>query len=584
MKKLFNISYLILIATLLAACAKQSSPMGGPKDEDSPILLSSDPKNESINIKPEKIDLEFNEYVELENPTQSIIITPKIDKDKVEYTALKEHVLIDLNQELEDSTTYVFNFQKSIQDITEGNPAEQLKLVFSTGETIDSLSVSGQVDYWFSEDKPDYKDILVGLYINEDSTDLFTSAPYYIAQVDTAGKYKITNIKAGTFRAYAWYDENNSLKAEHRSEPYGFLSEPLEVNENIENLQINLNRADLSTLKINRTSSTSGKFDVILSKDLANYNVFHQDKNTKLFFRKKDNNIRFYHTELINDSTEVRLQLMDSVGVQIDSTFYARFEESDRSKEKLEISTLGETQFIDTINAKLSFNKPIFNINYDSLYIAYDTASTIILNPDMVSFADSSGSRTLLNLTIPINDSIPYEKYKLIAADSTFQDVEMLWNEEEFEATYSRLKKDNLGDEISGKVLTDERPIIIQLLDKSNNIIREKYLTETNQFSFTKLEATNYKLRAIIDRNKNKAWDPGNINFKIQPEPVYFYYDEESRSKELILRGGWTLQDQILTKRRETGLLINNKALETYEIDEIPLSILEITEDDLLTN
>ncbi|GAB3000870.1 hypothetical protein GCM10027284_18040 [Cyclobacterium sediminis] len=584
MKNLFKISYLVLIATFLGACAKQSSPMGGPKDEDPPILLSSDPKNESINIKPEKIDLEFNEYVELENPTQSIIITPKIDKDKVEYTALKEHVLIDLNQELEDSTTYVFNFQKSIQDITEGNPAEQLKLVFSTGETIDSLSVSGQVDYWFSEDKQEFKDILVGLYINDDSTDLFTSAPYYIAQVDTAGKYEITNIKAGTFRAYAWHDENNSLKAEYRSEAYGFLSEPLEVNENIENLQINLNRADLSTLKINRTSSTSGKFDVILSKELANYKVFHQDKNTKLFFRKKDNNIRFYHTELINDSTEVRIQLMDSVGVKIDSTLYARFEESDRSKEKLEISTLGVTQFIDTINARLSFNKPIFNINYDSLYIAYDTASTIAINQNMVSFADSSGSRTLLNLTIPINDSIPYEKYKLIAADSTFQDVEMLWNEEEFEATYSRLKKDNLGDEISGKVLTDELPIIIQLLDKNDNIVREKYLTETNQFSFTKLEATNYKLRAIIDRNKNKAWDQGNINFKIQPEPVYFYYDEESRSKELILRGGWTLQDQIITKRRETGLLINNKSKETYEIDEIPVSILEITEKDLLIN
>ncbi|MBR9774168.1 MAG: hypothetical protein GYB55_03835 [Cytophagales bacterium] len=584
MKNNFNIFYLVIIATLLGACAKQSSPMGGPKDEDSPILLSSDPKNESINIKPEKLDLEFNEYVELENPTQSIIITPKIDKDKVEYTALKDHIIIDLNQELEDSTTYVFNFQKSIQDITEGNPAEQLKLVFSTGETIDSLSVSGKVDYWFSEDKPDYKDILVGLYINEDTTDLFTSAPYYIAQVDTAGKYEITNIKAGIFRAYAWYDENNSLKAEHRSEPYGFLSEPLEVNNNIQNLQINLNRADLSALKINRTSSTSGKFDVILSKELANYKVFHQDKNTKLFFRKKDNNIRFYHTELINDSTQVRLQLMDSVGVKVDSTFYAKFEESDRSKEKLEVSSIGEAKFIDTIQAKLSFNKPILNINYDSLYVAYDTASKITIHPDMVSFADSTGSRTILNLTIPINDSIPYEKYKLIALDSTFQDVELLWNEEAFETTFNRLKKDNLGDEISGKVQTDEGPIIIQLLDKNNNVVQEKYLTETNQFSFTKLEATNYKLRAIIDRNKNKAWDPGNINFNIQPEPVYFYYDEESRSKELILRGGWTLQDQIIPKRRETGLLINNNSIEIYEIDEIPLSILEIREEDLISN
>ena len=220
---IYRISF-IIIASLLGSCAKQSSPMGGPKDEDPPILISSNPINESINVKPEKIDLEFNEYIKLENPSQSIIITPKVEKDKVEFLAIKNRVQISLNQELEDNTTYVFNFQKSIQDASEGNPAERLKLVFSTGETIDSLTVTGKVDYWFSKDNENYKDLLVGLYINGDTTDLFTAAPYYIAQVDTAGKFEITNIKAGTFRTYAWYDDNNSLKAEYRNEPYGFIS------------------------------------------------------------------------------------------------------------------------------------------------------------------------------------------------------------------------------------------------------------------------------------------------------------------------------------------------------------------------
>ncbi|EPR70432.1 hypothetical protein ADIWIN_3571 [Winogradskyella psychrotolerans RS-3] len=158
-------------------------------------------------------------------------------------------MLITLNQELEDSTTYVFNFQKSIQDIAESNPAERLKLVFSTGSTIDSLTVSGKVDYWFPKAKEDYEDLLVGLYIDQDTLDLFSSAPYYIAQVDTAGKFEITNIKAGTFRAYAWYDDNNSLKTEYRSEPYGFISEPIEVNKNLEDLQININRARFESIK-----------------------------------------------------------------------------------------------------------------------------------------------------------------------------------------------------------------------------------------------------------------------------------------------------------------------------------------------
>ena len=50
----------------------------------------------------------------------------------------------------------------------------------------------------------------------------------------------------------------------------------------------------------------------------------------------------------------------------------------------------------------------------------------------MLYLTDSTGSRTELNITIPINDSIPFEKYKLVAADSTFKDVENLFNEKEF--------------------------------------------------------------------------------------------------------------------------------------------------------
>tara|TARA_R110002124_G_scaffold287335_3_gene473232 strand:+ start:12853 stop:14607 length:1755 start_codon:yes stop_codon:yes gene_type:complete len=580
---IFKISF-IIIASILGSCAKQSSPMGGPKDEEPPILISSNPINESINVKPEKIDLEFNEYIKLENPSQSIIITPKVEKDKVEFLAIKNRVQISLNQELEDNTTYVFNFQKSIQDASEGNPAERLKLVFSTGETIDSLTVTGKVDYWFSKDNENYKDLLVGLYINEDTTDLFTAAPYYIAQVDTAGKFEITNIKAGTFRAYAWYDDNNSLKAEYRNEPYGFITEPIEVKENLNNLHININRADLSPLKINRSSSSGSNFDVILSKDLARYEVKHPDKNEKLFFRLKENNLRFYHTELLNDSTQVELQLIDSVGAKVDTTLYARFEESERNKEKLEVTSKGPIKFTKLIKAKLGFNKPLIDINYDSLYLSYDTASTIPITPDMVWLTDSTNSWTELNISIPINDSIPFEKYKLIAADSTFKDVENLWNEKPFEVNYNRLKSDNLGDEISGIIDTDERPIMVQLLDTKGIVVVEQYLEESNEFIFTKLEATNYQLRAYVDRNGNKAWDPGNINLKIQPEPVYFFQDEKTGKRELLLRGGWTVNEQTIRKRRESGLLINKNEHKYIDIERLPLEIMEINEEDFINN
>ena len=96
-----------------------------------------------MNTNPKEIRLEFDEYIKLDNATKNIIITPRVKKDELIITALKNMVIIELNQQLEDSTTYVFNFQKSIQDLSESNPAENLKLVFSTGPSIDSLELSG---------------------------------------------------------------------------------------------------------------------------------------------------------------------------------------------------------------------------------------------------------------------------------------------------------------------------------------------------------------------------------------------------------------------------------------------------------
>ncbi|WP_332912175.1 Ig-like domain-containing domain [Algoriphagus boritolerans] len=136
---------------------------------------------------------------------------------------------IKLNQELEDSTTYVFNFQKSIVDISEENPAENLKLVFSTGNSIDSLGISGTVGYYFPPSKPDFSNIIVGIYPLGDTTDVFTAPPYYLSQPDTTGNFNITNIKSGNYLAYAWKDLNGTLKAEFKSEEYDFILDTLVI-------------------------------------------------------------------------------------------------------------------------------------------------------------------------------------------------------------------------------------------------------------------------------------------------------------------------------------------------------------------
>lgn len=576
MKLVYPFIHLSLALLVLNSCARQSSPMGGPRDEDPPVLISSSPDNESTQVKPEVISMVFDEYVQIENPNQAVIITPKLETTEIEFLAIQNRVTITLNQELEDSTTYLFNFQNSIQDVTENNPAERLKLVFSTGTTIDSLSVSGTVDFIHPYDKPDLTDVIIGLYQNSDTTDLFTSAPYYITQADSAGNFEITNIKEGTFRAFAWYDENNSLKAEYRNEAYGFLKEPLEITSNLSNLHINLAKADLSPLKINRSTSTGSNFDIVLSKPPADFKITNPSVNKKLFYRLNDNTIRLYHRNLINDSTQIQIQVRDSVGVEIDTLLMANFQESERNKEKLTITTNSNQRFVNEIKAVLSFNKPVYKINYDSLYFTYDSASIIPITSQMLALSDSNHLRTqiIINQTIP--DSIPQTKFILYASDSTFQDVENSWNTEEIKATYTRLKTDNLADGIYGTINTAVQPLLVQLLDSKNQVVREQYLLNTTNFEFTKLEATTYKIQVIQDKNGNKRWDPGNYNKNIQPELIFYYLDEETGNDEIILRGKWTLEDQIIQPRRKSGFAIP-KSKQII----IPLDILVIEKEDL---
>src|SRR5690606_4790260 len=156
----------------------------------------------------------------------------------------------------------------------------------------------------------------------------FSAAPYYIAQSDSLGNFEITNIKAGEYRAYAWHDDNNSLKAEFRSEAYGFLNENIQLDSNISNANFKLYSGDLSDLKINRSSAVGSNYDLILSKFPAEYEILHPEVHKKIFYRLDEKNIRLYRIGETEDSTAVRLIVRDSVGFSIDTTFFAKFENS----------------------------------------------------------------------------------------------------------------------------------------------------------------------------------------------------------------------------------------------------------------
>ena len=552
MNRSFSLFLLFLACLVCLSCAKQSSPMGGPTDEEPPKWISSVPADQSTSIKPEKIVLTFDEYVGLENPAKGVVITPKINKDLVEFTALKNTITVLLKQELEDSTTYVFDFQKSVVDISERNPAEKLKLVFSTGNQIDSLNLSGNLRFAFSEEKEDYKNVLVGIYPLDDSTDVFTAPPYYLGQADTLGQFNLSNLKAGAYRAYAWRDNNGNLKAEFKSEDYDFLPDTLYLNaEKIDSAYFNLAKADLTPIKVLRTGNFGRNFDVILNRNPLESTLEIKGLGEDIFYVQGDKRLRFYPKNSIQDSLSLKLSVQDSVGFSKDSLVWAKFPVSERKPEKLSLQVNSGKSFYQNLKMELTFNKPITQIRLDSLGLKADSLF-LPIRKEMLSFADSS-RRDVLRIQAFLPDSLETELVTLFAADSTFQDIEGEYNEKKVEANYRKLLRKNLADGISGEVMGTKGPLLLQLVNGKKEIAYEQVLKEGSKFSFSLLDPGTYSLRVIEDRNGNGVWDPSNYTLRRSAERV-FYYEGEDKTRDLVIRGGWTLEDLVIQANPASGL------------------------------
>ena len=557
MKNCFSLALLIFACGVLLSCAKQSSPMGGPRDEDPPKLISSSPADQSTNIKPDKIVLTFDEYVGLENPAKGVVITPKINKDLVEFTALKNTITVLLKQELEDSTTYVFDFQKSVVDISERNPAEKLKLVISTGSQIDSLNLSGSLRFPFAEVKEDYKNVLVGIYPLDDSTDVFTAPPYYLGQVDTLGNFNLTNLKAGAYRAYAWRDTNGNLKAESKSEDYDFLPDTIRLEPStVDSAFFNLSKADLTPIKILRSANFGRNFDVVLNRNPVKNTIEIEGLGEELFYVQGDKRLRFYPKNARTDSLQLKLSVVDSVGFSKDSLLWAKFPTSERKPEKLSVEVNSGKSFYQNLKMELTFNKPVSQIRIDSLRIKADSIF-IPIHKEMLSFADSS-KRDLLRIQVLLPDSIDSELISLIATDSTFQDIEGEINEKPIQANYRKLKRKDLADGISGEIRGATAPLIVQLINGKKEVAYEQILDKGNKFSMTLLDPGTYSLRVIEDHNGNGIWDPSNYQMRRSAERI-FYYQGEDQTRDLVVRGGWTLEDMIIEATKATGLKKSEK-------------------------
>jgi len=199
--------------------------MGGPKDTIPPRVIRSSPDNYSINFKSKRIEVEFDEYIQLKNINQELVVSPP-QKVKPVVRLRNKLMLIDLEEELADSTTYTLNFGQAIVDNNESNLLDNWLFVFSTGNHIDSLSISGLVVNAFDL-KPSEEPVTVMVYEHYYDSVPYREIPMYIGRTTKKGYFDVNNLKSDTFKVFALKDKNFNLLYDLPDEEIAFLDSNL---------------------------------------------------------------------------------------------------------------------------------------------------------------------------------------------------------------------------------------------------------------------------------------------------------------------------------------------------------------------
>ena len=204
-----EIEGVLFLLLFFSSCANRGiGPQGGPKDTIPPRMVKEQPLNQSVNFHGKKIEITFNEYLQLDNIQQNLLVSPPQQVSPI-VKAIGKKVTVEMQEDLIDSTTYTLDFGNAICDYTEKNPMRGYVFAFSTGDRIDSMEVYGRVAN--AEDLNPVSGLMVGLQANlHDSA--FSTLPFTrVARSDSLGEFGIQNLRNGVYRLYALQDQSRDF-------------------------------------------------------------------------------------------------------------------------------------------------------------------------------------------------------------------------------------------------------------------------------------------------------------------------------------------------------------------------------------
>ncbi len=305
MKRL--ISSFLIIAVLYnlfitaPGCANMIPPTGGPRDSLPPVLLNATPRDSSLNFNSKRIIFTFDEYVQLQDVQQNLIVSP-VPKNTPTVEHRLRNVTVTLRDTLEENTTYTLNFGNSIRDNNEGNPLKNFTYSFSTGQQLDSFSLTGNVT--LAETGKVDSTMIVMLHNNLADSSVSKGRPRYIARVDGKGNFYFQNLPEGTFRLYALKDEGGMRRYGSRSQLFAYADDPVTIPHNDSSIQL---RAFIDTVELDD--------DLPASQPQSNANA--QPKRITYSTNLINNSVQDLLSPLVINITQAPLKTFDSTKVQL---------------------------------------------------------------------------------------------------------------------------------------------------------------------------------------------------------------------------------------------------------------------------
>ena len=575
-----------VIILILYACASTGTPDGGPYDETPPKFVRATPDPNSTGNTRKKIAIEFDEFIKIENAAEKVIISPP-QTEMPEVKASGKRVLVEFFDTLRANTTYTIDFGDAIVDNNESNPMGNFAYAFSTGETIDTMEVSGTV--LNAQDLEPIKGIQVGLHKNLNDT-AFTKLPFdRISRTDSRGRFSIKGVAPGKYRIYALKDGNQNYLFDSKTEIIAY-SDSLIIPSMEPATRQDTTWNAIDTLKIDTVKTVHYTHfmpdDIILRafkeettmqylakserEQLNRFSLYFSAKAdtlptvTGLDFDDKDafiiepslNNdtIRYWIKDTVlceRDTLTLQLDYLytDTLGnlVPKRDTLYmmnklskekrlamAKEEMEKKEKEMKKKRKKGDTlNVVETVFFKMNVDAPSSMDINRNICISFEEPVQSI---DTAAIHVDVKVDTLWNEErfIFVSDSVVPRRYYILSDWKPGNEYRLRIDSTAIKSIYG-LHTNKVENTVKIKTLEEygtlylnikgvEGNAIVQLLNSSDAVVRQQKLKKNNTCDFYFLQPnTKYYIRMYIDSNNNGKWDTGVYDKKIQPEEVYYF-------------------------------------------------------------